>query len=353
MLAAFAADDPAALLAALVTGPLLMPVSPAAAAGAEPAGWATGTYDGVTHVLAFTSPQAIAACLPGQPVTYRTDSVPSLVANWPDPTWRLAVDLSLPIGLVLDSADLAALPDLSVPGEDPLRAAVSARDENAVTAEMLRAELIVPIAPDAPASRDLGDPAFPWPRAPEGITIYTSEERMRQAVGEADFVAVTSLQLVTNWPPDAPALLLNAGTPLAVSITGSTVRELAGWFAQLREAMRPARPQVVIPPMYVPAYLEQGYDRAAGLVHSAVPGEPPLALYERLGLLGEGSPFQPDDDWVVVLRFDGPVPAEPRMESVHVQDGSSLHRLTADGGETLVAVFTGRRWVPPSSPDNG
>ncbi|WP_305789935.1 SseB family protein [Symbioplanes lichenis] len=343
-----AGQDPAALLAALVTGPLLMPVSPAAAAGHEPAGWATGTYDGVTHVLAFTSPQAIAACLPGQPVTYRTDSVPSLVANWPDPSWRLAVNVRLPIGLILDSADLAALPDLSVPGEAPLRAAVEARDENAVTAAMLRAELIVPITA---ATRDLGDPDFSWPRGPEGIAVYTSEERMRQAVGEADFIAVTSLQLTTNWPLDGPALLLNPGTPLAVAIAGSTVRELATWFGELRTAMSPERSQLVIAPMYVSAYLDHGYDRASGQVHRPVAGETPLALYERVGLLGEGSPFQPDDDWVVVLRFDGPAPAEPSFvePSFVVPDGASLHRIAADGGEVLVAVFSERRWVAPSS----
>ncbi|WP_306205989.1 SseB family protein [Actinoplanes sp. RD1] len=345
MLAAVAADDPAALLAALVTGPLLMPVSPAAAAGREPAGWATGMLDGVTHVLAFTSPEAIAACLPGRPVTYRTDSVPSLVANWPDPSWRLAVDLGLPIGLVLGGHDVAALPDLTVPGESALRAAVEAQDENAVTAAMLRAELILPIGPDAPPTRDLGDPAFPWPRVPEGITVYTSEERMRQAVGEADFIAVTSLQLTTNWPDDTAALLLNAGTPLAVSIAGPTVRELATWFGELRAAMAPSVSQIVIPPLYVSAYLDHGYDRATGQVHTPVAGETPVALYERLGLLGEGSPFQPDDRWAVVLRFNGPAPSG---SSLVVPDGATLHRLTAEGDDVPVAVYSAaeRRWSP-------
>ena len=99
MLAAVEADDRGALLAALAGTPLLLPVSAAAEAGLEPPGWPTGVQDGRTHVLAFTSPAAIAACLPGRPVSYRVDDLTDLLAAWPDPTWSLAVDPGLPIGV--------------------------------------------------------------------------------------------------------------------------------------------------------------------------------------------------------------------------------------------------------------
>ena len=362
--AMLAAEDPAALLTALVSAPLLMPISPSAAAGLEPVGWATGVHDGVTHVLAFTSPEAIAACLPGRPVTYRTDSVPTLAANWPDPSWVLAVDLGLPIGLVLTGPELAALPDITVDGESELRAAVAAADVHDTTAAMLRSPLFLPLRADAPPTRDLGDPGFGWPvlASPPGIVAYTSEARMRQAAGETDWVSVSSLQLTTHWPDSALPLLLNAGTPLAVEIDGKKVQELGEWLGSVRTALAsppsyerdpdaPVRSQVVVPPMYVAAYLEQGYDRVAGLVHAWYgPGrDTPARLYERLGLLGDGSPYQLDDPWVVVLRWESssPPPDPPRLESLVVPDGAGLHRIEADGTDTLVAVYdvAAGRWA--------
>ncbi|MET8148623.1 SseB family protein [Actinoplanes sp. NPDC049668] len=407
MLAAAQTGDRDALLAALVTGPLLMPVSPAAAEGREPPAWATGTRDGETYVLTFTSPEAIAACLPGQPVSYRTDSVPDVVASWPDTGWKLTVDLGLPIGLTLTADQLNRLPDLAVGGEDALRAAVAAQDADALTAAMLRAEMVVPVRPDGPPTRDLTDPEFPWwvtadATGAPAVAVFTSEERLAQALGDHDLVVVSSLQLAENWPDPSWQLSLNPGTPLAVQLPGTAVRELGGWLGELRTTMtdayeqerrrlaaeeeaeprvRPAlaaapsvarretpyepdpdaplRLQLVIPPMYLSAYLEQGYDRAAGLVHSWYgPGrETPRRLYDRLDLVGEGSPFHTDDDWVVVLRWtpDEQTPAEwaqggPRMESVVVPEGAGLHRIHADGRDVLVAVFDAdaRSWAPPA-----
>lgn len=401
----FAAADREALLAALVSAPLLMPVSPAAADGLEPPAWATGVHDGVTYVLMFTSEEAIAACLPGRSVRYRTDSVPDVVAAWPDPSWRLAVDLGLPIGLTLDAAELQALPDLAVEGEDQLRAAVAAKDPDLLTAAMLRSEMIVPVRPDGSESRDLSDPEFPWWTVTDqtgapGVAVFTSEQRLHQALGDQDFVAVSSLHLAGDWPDPSWQLSLNPATPLAVQMPGPAVVELAAFLGRVRTTMveerrrehaeklaaeeaalrprpvlatspalprkdvyepdpaAPVRLQLVIPPMYLSAYLERHYDRAAGLVHRWYgPGrETPRRLYERLDLTGPGSPFDADDDWVAVLRWapDDQTPAEwaegePRMETIVVRTGTELHRVTPDGGDVLVAVYdaTARRWTPP------
>ncbi|MFC4048576.1 SseB family protein [Actinomadura syzygii] len=64
--------------------------------------------------------------------------------------------------------------------------------------------------------------------------------------------------------------------------------------------------QKVVPHGHVPWYLEQGYDRVGGFVHSTndvgelqTPGQ----LYEALGLLYEGSPFSPGDEGVYVIRW--------------------------------------------------
>ncbi|MET0495081.1 MAG: SseB family protein [Actinoplanes sp.] len=409
MLAAAEGGDRAELLAALVTGPLLMPVSPEAAAGHEPAAWPTGEFEGATHVMAFTSPAAIAACLPGRPVSYRLDSVHDLAEAWPDPSWLLAIDPGLPIGLRLTAAELAALPDLRVEGEEALRAAVRSEDSNAVIAALLRAEMVLPVRVDGPPTRDLTDPEFPWwvvqdVEGQDTVAVFTSEERLQQAIGDHDLVVVSSLQLAEHWPDSSWQLALNPGTPLAVSLAGTAVRELGGWLDELRtdlnaawkverqrlmdeaeaaeEAARPAmalRPsgvddeeeaderdplaplllQIVIPPMYLPAYLEQGYDRAAGLIHAwHGPGrDTPQRLYRRLDLLGEGSPFTVEDQSAVVLRWepDDETPASwadgpPRMESLVVPAGAALHLIHADGSDEFLARFDPetRRWSAPS-----
>ncbi|GAB1640892.1 SseB family protein [Krasilnikovia sp. MM14-A1259] len=401
MLAAAQAGDRGALLAALVTGPLLMPLSPAAAEGREPPAWATGVHDGVTYVLMFTSPQAIAACLPGRSVSYRTDSVPDVAATWPDRGWRLAVDHGLPIGLALTAEELRTLPDLAVDGEEAMRAAVASEDPDDLTAAMLRSEMVVPVRPAGSPTRDLTDPGFPWWVLPDAtgtptVAVFTSEQRLRQSIGEQDLVVVSSLQLAEHWPDPAWQLCLNPGTPLRALLPGTAVRELGAFLGEVRtelteayeqerqreeaEQLRvrpalatapavtppyeqdpdaPVRLQLVIPPMYLSAYLEQGYDRAAGLVHRWYgPGrETPRNLYERLALLGEGSPFGVDDDWVAVLRWtpDEQTPPEwadgdPRMESLVVPHGAGLHRVGADGHDVLVAVFDAdaRRWTPPA-----
>jgi hypothetical protein len=409
MLAAAEQGDHDAVLAALVTGPLLLPVSPAAAAGEEMAAWATGVHEGITHVMAFTSPEAIAACLPGQPVSFRLGSLPDLAAGWPDPSWMLAIDPGLPIGLRLTAAELRQLPDITVDGEEELREAVSKQDPAALTAALLRAELVIPVRPDGPSTRDLADPDFPWWVLPDltgrpTVAVFTSEERLLQAIGDHDLVVVSSLQLADHWPDDSWQLALNPGTPLAADLPGASIRELSGWLGELRsemgEAYRQERQklieeeenapplapvlsaapsrvdpddvdvyepdplaplllQIVIPPMYVQAYLEQGYDRAAGLVHAWYgPGrETPERLYRRLGLLGEGSPFAAHDDWVVVLRWtpDEETPAEwaegePRMESLVVPHGAGLHRISPDGRDDFIARFDAeaRYWTPLS-----
>ncbi|TYK52570.1 SseB family protein [Actinomadura decatromicini] len=64
--------------------------------------------------------------------------------------------------------------------------------------------------------------------------------------------------------------------------------------------------QKVVPHGHVAWYLEQGYDRVGGFVHSTNDvGElqTPVQLYEALGLLYEGSPFSPGDEGVYVIRW--------------------------------------------------
>ncbi|ASW57125.1 SseB family protein [Plantactinospora sp. KBS50] len=400
MLAAVGAADREALLAALATGPLLLPVSPEAAAGRAAPAWPTAILEGVTHVLAFTSPEAIAACLPGRSVSYRADSLTGLVVGWPDDDWLLAVDPGLPIQLRLGVQEVRDAPGLTaeLATEAALRDAVLARDGDALTVALLRAPLVVPLAPDGSGSRDLTDPEFPWWRLPDEagaptVPVFTSEARLRQVLGEHELVQVNSLQLADNWPDPQCQLVVNPGTPVTAALPGTSVLALRDWLGEVRttlveavdqerrreaEAEPPVRPdwagavdepeedpdpdlpvrlQIAVPHRYVPSYLEQGYDRVAGLVHAwSGPGrDTPARLYRRLGLLGEGSPFQESDEWVAVLRWspDETTPADwvrgdPRMEAIVVPDGCGLHVLHRDGRDEPLARYdaAARSWQP-------
>jgi hypothetical protein len=76
---------------------LILPVDADASAGSAPVGWGTWTTDSRTHVLAFTSPAALDACLAENAGTYRTVPFRELAAAWPDREWWLAVNPGLPI----------------------------------------------------------------------------------------------------------------------------------------------------------------------------------------------------------------------------------------------------------------
>ncbi|MBX7270168.1 SseB family protein [Micromonospora sp. Llam7] len=404
LLTAVDADDREGFLTELASGPLLVPVSAGAAAGREPAAWPTGNHDGVTHVVAYTSPAAIAAGLPGQSVSYRVSGLADLAVDWPDDDWVLAIDAGLPIGVRLTADELRTLAAPTVEAERPLREAILRQDPDVLMSVLLRAELVLPLRPGGPATRDLSDPEFPWWTLPDeqgrvSLPVFTSEARLRQSLGERDLVLVSSLQLTDRWPDLSWQLLLNPETPLAAALPGEALLTLRDWLGELREvvteaaeqeqrrretaayadpstvgvpAQRPATEpadddgpdpgvplllQLVIPHRYLPSYLDDGYDRAAGLVHSwHGPGrDTPIRLYRRLGLLGAGSPFEESDEWVAVLRWPpGEATPEqwgqgrPRMESLVVPDGTELRCLHQDGRDELLARFdaTARHWSP-------
>ncbi|MFV2103758.1 SseB family protein [Micromonospora sp. LOL_024] len=404
LLAAAAADDRDNFLTELVGGPLLLPVSPAAAAGREPAGWPTGRYDEVTHVVAYTSPAAIAAGLPGQSVSYRVTGFADVAADWPDEDWMLAIDPGLPIGVRLTADEIRTLAAPALAAEQPLREAILREDPDGLMSVLFRAELVLPLRPDGPPTRDLADPEFPWWILPDeqgrpSLPVFTSEARLRQALGDRDLVVVSSLQLTDHWPDVSWQLLLNPDTPLAAALPGEALPALRDWVGELRQVVTeaaeqerrrretaayekpsttgvpvprpapeaadeegpaPAVPlllQLVIPHRYLASYVDGGYDRAAGLVHSwHGPGrDTPIRLYRRLGLLGEGSPFEESDEWVPVLRWPpGEATPEqwgqgpPRMESLVVPDGTELRCLHQDGRDELLASFEAAagRWSP-------
>jgi hypothetical protein len=77
---------------------LLLPISDDEASSPNSRGsWATWSAEDRTHVLAFTSVEAMQACLHSHAGNYRMVRFTSLADSWPEPDWWLAIDPGLPI----------------------------------------------------------------------------------------------------------------------------------------------------------------------------------------------------------------------------------------------------------------
>ena len=90
-------DDQESYFRILAGVDLLLPVSADALAGLAPLGWGTWSTGGRTHVLAFTSPSALQACLADYSGSARRVAYQELAHTWPNLEWWLAVNPGLPI----------------------------------------------------------------------------------------------------------------------------------------------------------------------------------------------------------------------------------------------------------------
>jgi hypothetical protein len=151
---------------------LLLPISSEAIAGRAPMGWGTWTAGERTHVLAFTSPEAMHACLAEHAGSARKIPYHELAAAWPNLEWWLAVNPGLPVEGYLPAWFVSQLArgDARLPSHDnePARTEraetlgrgrvpIPARRNRGVAAELARAEASVttaasPAAAEAAAS---------------------------------------------------------------------------------------------------------------------------------------------------------------------------------------------------------
>ena len=134
---ALRADDQELYFRILARVELLLPISSEAIAGRVPMGWGTWTASGRTHVLAFTSSEAMHACLAEHAGSARKIPYYELAAAWPNVEWWLAVNPGLPIEGYLPSWFISQLArgDARLPGQPQLgtavaRAALPRRDES-------------------------------------------------------------------------------------------------------------------------------------------------------------------------------------------------------------------------------
>ncbi|WP_165966325.1 SseB family protein [Actinomadura sp. 7K534] len=238
-------------------------------------------------------------------------------------------------------------------------------DSDAFLRVLLNANVLVPIPEDAPLEVTPVQRDFRWDaalRSEGAVQVFTSLVRLREVLPESRFVYADFRELIGAWPREDWTMLLNPGTRIGASLHGDQVRALSEW--AVRVGLVPARPEVPLPPPrpeavpqaapesvpqaapevgpeavpeavpeagpqappadlddrvsspsimqkvvphgHVAWYLEQGYDRVGGFVHSTgdvAELQTPVQLYEALGLLYEGSPFTLGDEGVYVIRW--------------------------------------------------
>src|SRR3954465_2577406 len=116
-------DDQESYFRILAGVDLLLPVSADALAGLAPLGWGTWSTGGRTHVLAFTSPSALQACLADYTGSARRVAYGELADTWPNLEWWLAVNPGLPIEGYLPAWFVAQLSrgDVRLPTRGPAK----------------------------------------------------------------------------------------------------------------------------------------------------------------------------------------------------------------------------------------
>lgn len=287
------------------------------------------------------------------------------------------------------------------PGERPLRAAgepepafepgnridqelheaALSGDSDAFLRVLLNANVLVPIPDDAPLEVTPVQREFRWDaalRTESAVQVFTSLVRLREVLPESRFVYADFRELIGAWPREDWTMLLNPGTRIGASLLGDQVRALSDW--AVRVGLVQARPEVPVPPPrpepapqmppdlddrvsspsimqkvvphgHVAWYLEQGYDRVGGFVHSTgdvAELQTPVQLYEALGLLYEGSSFSPGDEGVYVIRWPAYCP-----DLYRIPFGGRDEEERATWGESGWVIerppFTGSGFAPGSA----
>ncbi|WP_433473798.1 SseB family protein [Spirillospora sp. CA-142024] len=220
--------------------------------------------------------------------------------------------------------------------DQELYEAAASGDSDAFLRVLLNANVLVPIPADAPLEVTPVQQEFRWDaalRSGSAVQVFTSLVRLREVLPESRFVYADFRELIGAWPREDWAMVLNPGTRIGASLRGDQVRALSDW--AVRVGLVPARPEVPLPPPrrepapqmapdpddrvatptimqkvvphgHVAWYLEQGYDRVGGFVHSTgdvAELQTPVQLYETLGLLYADSPFSAADEGVYVIRW--------------------------------------------------
>ncbi|MGP4029658.1 SseB family protein [Actinomadura sp. 3N407] len=265
--------------------------------------------------------------------------------------------------------------------DQELHEATLSGDSDAFLRVLLNANVLVPIPDDAALEVTPVQREFRWDaalRTESSVQVFTSLVRLREVLPESRFVYADFRELIGAWPREDWTMLLNPGTRIGASLRGDQVQALSEW--AVRVGLVQARPEVPLPPPrpepapqmppdlddrvsspsimqkvvphgHVAWYLEQGYDRVGGFVHSTgdvAELQTPVQLYEALGLLYEGSSFSSGDEGVYVIRWPAYCP-----DLYRIPFGGRDEEERATWGEAGWVIerppFTGSGFAPGSA----
>jgi hypothetical protein len=294
--------------------------------------------------------------------------------------------------------------------ENALAAARQRGDQDAYLELLSRAVLYLPSPADPTyddgtgnqyATARFGDETF--------VLAFTSPETMDRSLrGQAVHHRETFLpELAVDWPHPAWQLAVNPGLPSAGYLDAASLprpgEPVAGGEGAATAPDAPpvsvpapgtqdAVMQKVISPGQVAHYLEGGYDLVAGYVHllrDVRDLDTPEKVVRGLGLVYDGSPFQPVGEAVHVIRWpahkpalfrrplggtdersmgavpggwviekapfpgsghapgEGPEIPEFKIDSQRLPHGAEMYRLDRSGRETLIGGWDAdlRRWL--------
>ncbi|RIV36182.1 SseB family protein [Micromonospora radicis] len=303
---------------------LLLPISAPAVVGQAPVGWGTWTTGGRTHVLAFTSAEALRACLGDHAGPTRRLGYAELAAGWPNHEWWLAVNPGLPVEGYLPAWYVSQLSrgDVRLPGrtvgararlervEALNRARAGGLDGNKPSApkpSMASAPEQRPGRPGVPPP--VVPPAFQLPDVPVAAPGTVAEPHGRQPAG---------------W-----ALRQQAGPPASVApehrpVAGAThpaapADERAAGFGAARPDGRNGLP----PRRPVPSPAEQ----------PASPGHGRTIPPERSGAPANGHPADLGADQAARRSFFEPAAGRPTQRGDRLTERATPPSRFARGGQ--------------------
>jgi hypothetical protein len=106
--------------------------------------YATADFNDGTYVLAFTSPAALESGLHGQVVRHRRVTFKELLAEWPNPAWRLAINAGLATAAYVDPATVESLAGPIPVEQQPVVQPQAAAEPSAVFGRTIMQKVLQP-----------------------------------------------------------------------------------------------------------------------------------------------------------------------------------------------------------------
>jgi hypothetical protein len=304
LIAAKRAGDHDAYLALLGDAGLIVPSS-GTSRGVE---FATTRLADGTYVLTFTSPAAMRRVLGDQARRFRHVTLDRLAVEWPDPGWRLSIDLGLPTEAYFDATVITAVRRAAAGPESP----------------PVPGPAVEPDARTAPAA-DAGEAA-------------AGEAAEAAAAGEPDGAATMPPAIMQKVVPH----------PLVVHYLDGGYDRVAGYVHRVRDVADLTTPERLVHGLGL-TYDGSPFSPDDEAIHVIRwPAHKPELFKTPLGGVDEPSMRSVQGGWVVerppflgtgFAPGDGPPVPEFKIATQRLPHGAEMHQITHAGEVTLVAVF--------------